>query len=252
MNISERFQAVTAANAVGNHDEVIRLCHEILEEFSESPSSHDIDEPSFLAIPADERMVAVFSVFNAYYKRARAALPPPEMPPELVSKEKELIAFIQEEPVVMSLLYDLNLLPEVISSRAPEGRHRNGDWIKMLNIIAHIKEVAERQSITMTSPHLGEWSVSIDEHGATVFKLGELTQRFSDEALLSKIFEESFEYLKSPAKGVCMECGFEIVDSTTHTCSKGHVGVSVLMNGVIEREGVRLLVRNGRVIQLNS
>lgn len=69
----------------------------------------------------------------------------PELPPELKARAQELIAFINNTPVVLSLLYDLNLLPEQLEERTKQ-------WFDMLNIAAHFKTFQEQMEKTPPQP----------------------------------------------------------------------------------------------------
>ena len=48
--------------------------------------------------------------------------------------ERALLAYINATPAMQSLLYDINMLPEVIMSRTGKAYKNNPDWQKMLII----------------------------------------------------------------------------------------------------------------------
>lgn len=51
--------------------------------------------------------------------------------------EAELLLYINAAPAMQSLLYDLNMLPEVIMSKTGKGYRDNPDWRMMLVIADH-------------------------------------------------------------------------------------------------------------------
>lgn len=68
-----------------------------------------------------------------YVRRANEGRP---LPPELKAQSDEAVAYANENPTILSLLYDMDLLPEQLQ----EGSYR---WGQMINVIAHFKQAIE-------------------------------------------------------------------------------------------------------------
>jgi hypothetical protein len=69
---------------------------------------------------------------------------PEDLPEELYAREQfeqrqrsdELVRYANKNSVIMSLLYDLDLMPEQVDEFTAE-------WFKMNNVIAHFKQAIE-------------------------------------------------------------------------------------------------------------
>ncbi len=63
---------------------------------------------------------------------------------QVTEEEKKLLKFANDTPEVLSCLYDLNLLPEVIGSVYGEKAIETREWCMMLIIIEHFKICHDR------------------------------------------------------------------------------------------------------------
>ena len=54
--------------------------------------------------------------------------------------ESILLPYIASTPMLQSLLYDIDMLPEVIMARTGDRYRENPDWDKMLTIADHWRE----------------------------------------------------------------------------------------------------------------
>lgn len=67
-----------------------------------------------------------------------------ELPEHLKKQSDELVRYANTQPILLSLLYDMNLMPEQLK----EGSFR---WGEMCNIIGHF-----RQALTAPAPPAGQ------------------------------------------------------------------------------------------------
>jgi hypothetical protein len=74
------------------------------------------------------------------------------MTEELDQKERELLNYANNTPMVLSLLYDIDMMPEQVLTKAGGWeKRRTREWFKMLMIISTIKIAAEGDSAPQQS-----------------------------------------------------------------------------------------------------
>ncbi len=69
----------------------------------------------------------------------------PELPAEIQQESRELLKFINSTPIMLSLLYDLNMMPEQLTERTKP-------WFDMLNIANHFRTF--QNSVNESQPNI--------------------------------------------------------------------------------------------------
>jgi hypothetical protein len=88
------------------------------------------------------------------FRSGRASVAPAVQEPEFVLPEaKDLFAFINRTPLLLSLLYDINLLPEIIRSAK--------DWNYMVAVCCHFGKALDRAPAPSAAPAEG-WKDGIE------------------------------------------------------------------------------------------